>query len=130
MENVIVIKHPVHFPIPDEEVRRAVEAHGGLNVLDIVTIELARFSIGNADMLDFPGLALSQAAAFRRELTRDLNRGIGVAYFGLAPIPLCIHLGSLLGGEAKGDCLQSRTSLQILDRRKTGARGGRNRIAG
>lgn len=101
MENIIAIKHQVHFPIPDEEIRQAVVAHRGLNILNIVTIEPSRFSIGNAGMQDFPGLALMQSTAIRRELSRDLERGIGIAYFGLAPIPLCIHLGSLIGSRAK-----------------------------
>lgn len=96
--DVVLVLHPILGSISTEETEAALPA--AWNRRDCITILPAAFDVGEQGRADWYHLASLQAeqwAAHVEPVLRRFPRAC-VAYFGLAPIPLAVHLGSLLNG--------------------------------
>jgi hypothetical protein len=95
-EKYIILKHPVHAKISDQECLDAIpEAYKAAEPI-MVEIKPAEIDIGEGSD-DWEQLALDQKKQFLELLkpTFELYPEAPLFYFGFAPIPLIIHLGSL-----------------------------------
>lgn len=94
--DVILISHPIHVDISEEEMRAAIATTDV--VRGVVEITPARLTFEQTRNVDWLTLALKQDAAWRAEVRPLLEKYLGatVVYFGVAPIPLALHLGSLV----------------------------------
>jgi hypothetical protein len=92
---VILVLHTVHEDI-DEDVAKGVLPSSWV-VRGCVEIRPARLTLESTRDADWVVLAREQRRMWEREVGRLRSRypGAGIVYFGLAPIPLAIHLGSL-----------------------------------
>jgi hypothetical protein len=93
-DDVILISHSVHADITEDEMRAAVPDS---TVRAVVDIRPARLSLAETLGVDWVLLARDQARQWERDVTPQQRRypSARLVYFGLAPIPLAIHLGSL-----------------------------------
>lgn len=94
--DVILVSHPVHVDISEDEMRAALPASDV--VRGVVEIKPARLTLEETRGADWLALARRQDATWRAEVLPLLERYVGatVVYFGVAPIPLAVHLGSLV----------------------------------
>lgn len=92
---VILLLHTVHDSI-DEDVARAV-LPGGTLVRACVEVYPERLTLEATLDADWPALAHRQRSVWDEKVKPLLDRypQAGIAYFGLAPIPLAVHLGTL-----------------------------------
>lgn len=93
---LIVVTHPIHAEISTQDVDNATPPD--CSVRGIVRICPEQFSFREAPGRDFTMLARRQQAQWEAEVQPLLARypSAKVAYFGLAPVPLAFHLGSLV----------------------------------
>lgn len=95
---IIIITHPVHERIECAEVAELVSKDW--EIFDTIEISPGRFSLGDASVQDFHRLARVQERLWQDRVAPSLAAcpNAAIAYFGLAPIPLIFHLGSLIEG--------------------------------
>ena len=95
MADVILVTHSVHSDILEDDARAALPPD--LLVRACVDIRPARLTFDETASVDWVLLAREQKAQWIQKVVPLLERypGAHIAYFGLAPIPLAIHLGSL-----------------------------------
>jgi hypothetical protein len=95
LNELILVLHTVHDDI-DEDVARAVLPSSAI-VRGCVKVLPARLSLEGTRDADWIALAHAQRRIWERDVValREKYPGAGIAYFGLAPIPLAVHLGSL-----------------------------------
>lgn len=96
MTGLVLLSHPVHESITAEEMRDALDDKGA--PLLPVKVEPARFGLADAPRANWGDLRRSQEEVFEKKLRPLLEEypDYEVAYFGLAPVALAIHLGSLV----------------------------------
>ncbi len=96
MGNLIVLLHGVHETITVEQIRPALPADGG--ALVPVPVVPATLELADTAHADWTDLRRKQEAIVDRELQRLLGQHpeYDLAYFGLAPVPLAMHLGYLV----------------------------------
>lgn len=92
---VILLLHGIHDAI-DEDVARAA-LPGGTVVRGCVELCPERLRLEGTVDTDWYALAREQRQAWEQQVRPILARypQAGIAYFGLAPIPLAVHLGTL-----------------------------------
>lgn len=97
-KNVVLISHSVHADIGTSEMRAALPARWA--VCGIVDVRPTRMTLEESRYADWTKLARAQRVQWEQELKPLLERHhpCSIAYFGLAPIPLAFHLGSLTEG--------------------------------
>lgn len=95
LEQIIVVTHPVHTEIDESEARSVVRAQ--CTVVACVEIRPARLTLESTESTDWDALASAQKREWDSNVVPLLRRypKAKLAYFGLAPIPLAMHLGSL-----------------------------------
>lgn len=99
MPGFVLLHHPVHEAITDEEMRSALEAAGFPGTAAIpVKIEPARLSLAEMLHVDWGELRRAQECLLSERLEPVIREhpDYDLAYFGLAPVPLAIHLGSVV----------------------------------
>lgn len=99
MPGFVLLHHPVHESITDDEMRAAIEAAGFPVTAAIpVKIEPARLSLAETLHVDWGELRRTQERLLSERLEPVLREhpDYELAYFGLAPVPLAIHLGSVV----------------------------------
>jgi hypothetical protein len=95
LEELIVVTHPVHTEIDEREVRRVVS--GACTILACVEIRPQSLTLESTENVDWDALANVQRREWDSKIVPLLAKypTAKLAYFGLAPIPLAMHLGSL-----------------------------------
>lgn len=99
MSGFILLHHPVHESITDEEMRVALAAAGFAGVPAIpVRIQPAKLSLAETLHANWGELCRAQERLVveRLETILEEHADYELAYFGLAPISLAIHLGSVV----------------------------------
>lgn len=102
-KSILIIAHSgLEFHISKDDCLEALVLSGDEQV------EFVDFNIGNrklSELYDLPyeQVALEQHRMFNEEIEPKIKSdpGVTIAYFGLAPIPLAVHLGFLFGGFSK-----------------------------
>jgi len=96
MPGRILLYQPVHEAIADAEMRAALE-DATMPAIP-VKIEPARFALAETVHANWGDLRRAQAELFEKKLRPLLEEhpDYEIAYFGLAPVPLAIHLGHLV----------------------------------
>jgi tRNA A-37 threonylcarbamoyl transferase component Bud32 len=94
----LVLLQAVHVPIGAREVREALDLPADTPDPPQVDLAPLRLPLRDADGLDFTAASRLLEARFAQEV-RPLLQGQGrrVVYLGMAPVPLSIQLGALLG---------------------------------
>lgn len=94
----VAITQPILGLVRDDEIEQATEAHQP----PVQRIDIAPIRQLGAKLVepDWSGWAAQQSAQVRAEVVPALRRSPTprIAYFGLAPVPLAIHLGVQLSG--------------------------------
>lgn len=98
MIGYIVVKHPVHSGISDDECIAAIPESFKTGEPLFVEINPIQIPLGQAPD-DWDQIALDQRKLFTETVKPLLNEHPDkpIFYFGFAPIPLIIHLGTLFG---------------------------------
>lgn len=98
MKEYIILKHPVHADIPDEECIAAIPENFKTGDALIIEIKPIQIPLGQ-EVDEWDQIALDQRKYFSETVKPliDQHPDKPIFYFGFAPIPLIIHLGSLLG---------------------------------
>lgn len=93
--DVILLAHPVHADIPEDDMRAVVPETW--IVRRTVEVKPARLTFDATRSADWSALAREQTRQWRERVVPELEKypGATLVYFGLAPIPLALHLGSL-----------------------------------
>lgn len=96
MAGYILLSQPVHEAITDAEMRTALEKTNA-NAIP-VKIEPARFALADTIHANWGDLRRKQEALVDQKLRPVLmeHDDYEIAFFGLAPVPLAIHLGYLV----------------------------------
>jgi hypothetical protein len=96
MPGLILLSHPVHEDIPTEAMRASLADPSASTIF--VKIQPARITLAETLHADWSALQRKQAELVDARLKPLLEEhpDYAVAYFGLAPIPLAIHLGQLV----------------------------------
>jgi hypothetical protein len=96
MPGFILLSQPVHEAISDDEMRKALE-HANANAIP-VKIEPARFALADTIHANWGDLQRKQEVLVEQKLRPIVAEHFDyeIAFFGLAPIPLAIHLGYLV----------------------------------
>lgn len=92
----IIIKHPIHSEISDQECITAIPQKYKEDQPEIIEIQPASIPLGE-QIDDWDQLEILQRKLFAEKVTPVIKQypGAPVFYFGFAPIPMIIHLGSL-----------------------------------
>lgn len=109
MPGFVLLHHPVHESITDEEMRSALDAAGiGSSPLIPVRIEPAKLSLAETLHVDWSELRRTQERLLGERLEPILREhpDYELVYFGLAPVPLAIHLGSVVDRWRRGRVFQ------------------------
>lgn len=93
----IIIKHPIHSQISDQECIAAVPPKYKDDKPIIIEIKPVAVALGET-IDDWDQLEILQRKEYQEKIKPiiDQNPGVPLFYFGFAPIPLIIHLGSLI----------------------------------
>lgn len=108
MKKILAIVHDIHAEITDETIYETLNEHYG--ECHFETVRFDDMSIEHGDQSELTWLTWkNEQSAYYSEVIKpkideDSNRQI--VYFGLAPIPLCIHLGFLIGAQRGVDVFQ------------------------
>lgn len=102
---LLVITHDVYAPIPEEEVYDTLKKYYGDCHFELVSFENVSKQHGDFSSLYWQTLKSEQERWYTEEILPRIKKNAGnpVVYFGLAPIPLCMHLGYLMGGVTNVD---------------------------
>jgi len=94
--DVILVAHSVHAEIPEDEMRAAIPQTW--IVRGVVSFQPIRVSLDETRGVDWARAARLQTEQWRGEVVTLLRKypSAEIAYFGLAPIPLAVQLGSLV----------------------------------
>lgn len=95
--NVVLI-HPVHQAITEEEALTTLGPSGQRDAAVVRVAPLAQ-PLVESDRIDFQKAREAQDQIYQTEIAPLLaeSQGKHVTYFGLAPVPLIMHLGYLVG---------------------------------
>lgn len=93
----IIIKHSVHSEISDQECVKAIPSNYKDDNPIIIEIKPAAIPLGDT-IDDWDQLEIIQRKLYLEKVKPIINENPGatIFYFGFAPIPLIIHLGSLI----------------------------------
>src|SRR5258707_671260 len=88
--DVILVAHPVHADIPEDDMRAAIATTW--IVRGVVEVKPARLTFEATRNADWTALARGQAREWREKVVPLLERypQAMIVYFGLAPIPLAL----------------------------------------
>lgn len=94
-KDTIIVAHSVHADIAEDEMRAAIPP--AWTVRGVVDVRPARLPFTDTLVADWVSLARAQTLQWETQVRPLLEhyQGASIAYFGLAPIPLAFHLGSL-----------------------------------
>lgn len=102
-QEIILLLHGIHKDIPEREAINALPDAWKALPRQVVVIRPDSFSLHEASQSHWPELMGIQKQQFDEVLAPLLaeKREALILYFGAAPIPLSIHLGSLIGNWRK-----------------------------
>lgn len=90
---LLVISHPVQASISPKELEHVLRSEQNGASLTHVEIAPVRAAVGTHYDLDWDTVLEAQERLFSERVKPELLEHHGLSYFGLAPIPLAIHLG-------------------------------------
>jgi len=95
----LVIAHDILTEISDTEIYEAIGSEISTNEIEIMRFP-NRLEFGNTQGFGWQDRKTKQSDFFLQHigLKLDLHKEAEIMYFGLAPIPLAIHLGYLVSG--------------------------------
>ncbi len=98
MKKFLAIVHDIHAAITDESIHLTLKKHYGECIFDAISFSHIRLRHGNNSDFFWQSLKAEQEKHFEDVISPIIqsNPDKEIVYFGLAPIPLCIHLGHLL----------------------------------
>lgn len=98
-QHYIVIAHDIHTPISDREIYEALEAEASPKQIEILNFDI-RLELGSTMGFGWQARKTKQFQFFQKTIQPklDANPEAIIVYFGIAPIPLAIHLGYLVSG--------------------------------
>ncbi|HMY16529.1 MAG TPA: SAVED domain-containing protein [Polyangium sp.] len=106
-KRLLVVAHPMLTGIGQAEIDRQIPKSPQAAGFDFVEIAPLRTSLADLYDLEWAAVHEAQEALFVEKLRPHLERRGQIAYFGLAPIPLAIHLGYRV---------QSTTKINVYQR--------------
>lgn len=121
MSGVILLLHGVHDEITVDEVRPALP--GDNPALYPILLQPVECSLAKAKDINWGEAEAAQARLVDGEMRQRLAQqpGLPWAYFGLAPVPLAMHLGFLVGRLRRGDVFQRSHDARTWRWNTTGA---------
>lgn len=100
MKKILTIVHDIHLNITDKTIHDTLTNHYGECHFEAIRFSEINIELGDNSQLMWQTLKAQQVKFFEEviapKIKEDSERQI--VYFGLAPIPLCMHLGFLVGG--------------------------------
>jgi hypothetical protein len=108
MKKILAIVHDIHAEITDETIHETLKQYYGECHFEAIRFDHIHLNHGDQSALMWQTLKAEQEKHFEDVIapTIEKNPNSQIVYFGLAPIPLCIHLGYLFGGISKVDVFQ------------------------
>mgnify|MGYP000907691972 CR=1 FL=1 len=106
---VLILLHPIIAPIGESDAIQSLPSPLREAPRRIVTLAPVQIDLRAIESVDWQDAQARQERAFRESLkpVMDANPGFRLHYFGMAPIPLAMHLGYLVGD-------LSRTEIHLL----------------
>ncbi|MFT5823453.1 MAG: hypothetical protein ACI8ZM_004714 [Crocinitomix sp.] len=108
MKKILAIVHDIHAYITDEVIYETLQKHYGQCHFEAIRFEELNIKLGDNSQLIWQTWKSQQSQYFEEiiepAIQSDPERQ--VVYFGLAPIPLCMHLGYLIGDLKSVDVFQ------------------------
>lgn len=89
-DRLLILTHPVHVPIGDDDIATVIPARGLAN-WDHIQVKPLEKPLG--DEIDWPSVVSEQERIFTERVEPALKTHTHVGYFGVSPIPLALHLG-------------------------------------
>lgn len=100
MKKILAIIHDIHADISDETIYKTLTNHYGECHFEAIRFDKINLDHGDHSELAWQTLKAKQEKYYEDiiapKIKEDADRQL--VYFGLAPIPLCMHLGFLIGG--------------------------------
>ncbi|AEA42426.1 SAVED domain-containing protein [Fluviicola taffensis] len=95
----LVIAHDILAEISDTQIQEALQENADASEIEIIRFK-TRLELGDTHGFGWQERKTIQSDYFSEEVLPKLNENPNavIAYFGLAPIPLAIHLGYLVSG--------------------------------
>jgi len=109
---LLVVAHPLLTGIGEAEIDRVIPKSRRTAGFDFVEIAPLRTTLAEQYDLDWAALQEVQEQLFAEKLRPHLEGRQQMAYFGLAPIPLAIHLGYRVQSTVKIDVYQRHHDRQ------------------
>jgi hypothetical protein len=99
-ERILLVSHPILAPINEDQMLNAMPDEHQRAKRSPISIEPIRLTLAELAAIDWADVCLSQERELKSKLEPELRNASGyrLAYFGLAPIPLALHLGYRVGG--------------------------------
>ncbi|HLL38277.1 MAG TPA: SAVED domain-containing protein [Rubrobacteraceae bacterium] len=99
-ERVLLVSQPILAPINEDQMLNAMSDEHRQVKRSTISIEPTRMTLAELAAIDWAEVCLAQEREFKSKLEPALQNASGyrLAYFGLAPIPLAVHLGYRVGG--------------------------------
>lgn len=96
-DRLIIVSQPIHEEIPEKVMIAAMPSWMKELPREVVEFRPAHIPHGSTD-INWRELQMEQRLIFEKELEPLLSENSHdlIAYFGMAPIPLCMHLGYLI----------------------------------
>ncbi len=108
MKKILAIVHDIHEYITDEVIYETLEKYYGKCHFETIRFDELNIKLGDNSQLIWQTWKSQQTQYFEEiiepAIQSDPERQ--VVYFGLAPIPLCMHLGYLIGDLKSVDIFQ------------------------
>lgn len=107
-EKILVIVHSVLREIRQEEIQETLNHYHPDIPYDIIVVKPTLSNINSLDRLNYRELAFSQQKIYEEEIAPKIINGDYqfIAYFGLVPVPVAIHLGYLVNDVLKTEIYQ------------------------
>lgn len=109
---LLVVAHPLLTGIGQQEIDRAIPKQRRTAGFDFVEIAPLRTTLADQYDLDWAAVHEAQEQLFVEKLRPHLEGRGQLAYFGLAPVPLAIHLGYRVQSTVKIDVYQRHHDRQ------------------
>lgn len=109
---LLVVAHPLLTGIGEAEIDRVIPKSRRTAGFDFVEIAPLRTTLAAQYDLDWAALQEVQEQLFAEKLRPHLEGRQQMAYFGLAPIPLAVHLGYRVQSTVKIDAYQRHHDRQ------------------
>ncbi len=99
MKKILAIIHDVYAQITDDIIHKTLTEHYGECHFTAIRFDKIHIEHGDQNVLDWSTWKEEQGAYYKEVIQPQIeeNPNRQIVYFGRAPIPLCMHLGYLIG---------------------------------